>query len=92
MGQKPREEEPRCAISLKWPSFSSVEITHMYCHALVLSDSFCETRSLSLPAVLSPLYDMDFVTIATESLSQYLQPLVTVSWIAFTDLSTLHIS
>ena len=55
---------------------------HMYCHALVLPDSFCETRSLSLPTVLSPLHDMDFVTIATESLSQYLQPLVTVSWIA----------
>ena len=47
---------------------------------LVLPDSFCETHGLSLPPVLSPLLDMDFVTIATESLSQYLQPLVTVSW------------
>ena len=59
----------------------SVALKLLTCTALVLvlSDSFCETRSLSIPAVLSPLHDMDFVTIATESLSQYLQPLVTVS-------------
>ena len=57
----------------------SVALKSLTCTALVLPDSFCETRSLSIPAVLSPLHDMDFVTIATESLSQYLQPLVTVS-------------
>ena len=40
---------------------------------------FFKDRDLSLPDVVKPLVDVDFVTIATDSLTQCLQPLVTVS-------------
>ena len=39
---------------------------------------FFKDRDLSLPDVVKPLVDVDFVTIATDSLTQCLQPLVIV--------------
>jgi len=51
-----------------------------------------------MPAVLSALTDLDFATVATESLSQCLQPLVTVShdlmlipWVQHLCVSTLDL-
>ena len=36
-------------------------------------------NGLTLPPVIKPLIDVDFATMATDSLMEYLQPLITVS-------------